>query len=447
VGSCVGSDKAERQYRGDTLTARPALLEVSMEPNRYRHYIGIDWATEAHRICLLDHNGQLCAKVSIPHSGAGWEQLLEWLASHGVEPACAAVAIETPRGALVETLVERHYAVFAINPKQLAHFRDRYTSAGAKDDDRDAWVGAAALRTDEAAFQRVAVDAPELIQLRELYRTADELREEVQRLTSRLREQLNRYYPQMLALYPSADQPVLWDLLELAPLPATAQQLTVPQVEAVLRGRRIRRFTAAQVWEQLRAKPLTVAEGAATAASQHALVLVAQLRVIYELRQQTLKRLARILKKMRETPGNSGAPSDAALIASLPGAGILTTAALLSESSRAVAERDAPALRAYAGVAPVTQQSGKTLKVSMRYACNNRLRNALYHFAMGSLRDPVARRHYDRPRAEGRTHARALRGVADRWITVLMAMLRSGTRYDAARRKAWQAADAAGAAA
>jgi len=45
-----------------------------MEPKRYRHYIGIDWATEAHRICLLDHNGQLCAKKSIPHSGAGLGQ-------------------------------------------------------------------------------------------------------------------------------------------------------------------------------------------------------------------------------------------------------------------------------------------------------------------------------------------------------------------------------------
>jgi transposase len=416
-----------------------------MEPNRFRHYIGIDWATEAHRICLLDHNGQLCAKVSIPHSGAGLGQLLEWLASHGVEPALAAVAIETPRGAVVETLVERHYAVFSINPKQLAHFRDRYTSAGAKDDDRDAWVGATALRTDEAAFQRVVVDPPEVIVLRELYRTADELREEVQRLTSRLREQLNRYYPQMLKLYSAADQPVQWDLLELAPSPPSAEQLTLAQVEAVLRKHRIRRFPAGQVLEQLRATPLTVAEGAATAASGHALILVAQLRVVYELRKKTLKRLGSIVAKLRQTPTGSDTPSDAAIIASLPGAGILTTAALLSESSRAVAQRDAPALRAYAGVAPVTHQSGKTLQVSMRYACNNRLRNALYHFAMGSLRDPVARRHYDRLRGEGHTHARALRGVADRWVTVLMAMLRSGTPYDATRRKAWQAADAAGA--
>lgn len=416
-----------------------------MEPNRFRHYIGIDWATEAHRICLLDHNGQLCAKVSIPHSGAGLGQLLEWLASHGVEPALAAVAIETPRGAVVETLVERHYTVFAINPKQLAHFRDRYTSAGAKDDDRDAWVAASALRTDEKAFQRVVVDTPEVILLRELERTADELREEVQRLTSRLGEQLNRYYPQMLALYPAPDQPVLWDLLELAPLPAAAHQLTVQQVEVVLRLRRIRRLTTDQILEQLCAKPLTVAEGAATAASGHALVLVAQLRVVYGLRKETLKRLADVLKKMRQTPTGSGAPSDAAIIASLPGAGILTTAALLSESSRSVVERDAPALRAYSGVAPVTHQSGKKLSVSMRYACNNRLRNALYHFAMGSLRDPLARRHYDWLREEGHTHARALRGVADRWVTVLMAMLKSGTLYDATRRKAWSAADAAGA--
>ena len=411
-----------------------------MEPNRFRHYIGIDWATEAHRICLLDHNGQLCAKISIPHSGEGLSQLLEWLSSHGVEPALAAVGIETPRGAVVETLVERHYAVFAINPKQLAHFRDRYTSAGAKDDDRDAWVLAATVRTDEGAFHRVAVDAADLIHLRELYRTTDELREEVQRLTSRLREQLNRYYPQMLALYSSPDQPVLWDLLELAPLPAAAHQLTIQQVEPVLRQRHIRRLTAGQVLAQFRATPLTLAEGAAAAASEHALLLVAQLRVVHQLRKVTLKHLASVLKKMRQTPTASGAPSDAAILASLPGAGILTTAALLSESSRGVAERDLPALRAYSGVAPVTHQSGKRCSVSMRYACNNRLRNALYHHAMGSLRDPIARRHYDRLRGEGHTHARALRGVADRWVTVLIAMLRSGTRYDATRRKAWHAA-------
>ena len=59
-----------------------------------------------------------------------------------------------PRGALVELLVERGFAVYAINPKQLDRFRDRFTPAGAKDDRRDALVIGDSLRTDPQAFRR-----------------------------------------------------------------------------------------------------------------------------------------------------------------------------------------------------------------------------------------------------------------------------------------------------
>lgn len=413
-----------------------------MEPNRFRHYIGIDWATEAHRICLTDHNGHLCAKTSIAHSGEGLTQLLEWLASHGVASAHAAVAIETPRGAVVETLNERGFAVFSINPKQVDRFRDRYTTAGAKDDDRDALVLASALRTDEAAFHRVATESPDLIHLRELYRTADELRGEMQRLTCRLAQQLNRYYPQLLALCPAANQPMLWDLLELAPLPADVDRLTPEQVTAVLKARQIRRFNAEQVLERLRVPALHLAAGAAAAASEHALLLVTQLRTIHQLRKLNLQRLDTVLRQLRAARKESATPTDAEIVASLPGAGVLTTAALLAESSQAIAERNLQALRAYAGVAPVTRQSGKRATVGMRYACNQRLRNALYHHALCSLsKDPIARRHYDRLRAQGHSHARALRGVADRWLAVLIAMLRTGTLYDPTQRKAWLNSD------
>ena len=168
--------------------------------------IGIDSATEAHRISLLDQDGRLCGKTSIPHSGAGLAQLQDWLTDHGVVSALAAVGIETPRGAVVETLVERGFAVFAINPKQLDRFRDRYTTGGAKDDDRDAWCIASALHTDRVAFRQVSVDLPEIIRLRELYRTHLELDVDTQRQASRLREQLRRYYPQMLALCPASGQ-------------------------------------------------------------------------------------------------------------------------------------------------------------------------------------------------------------------------------------------------
>jgi hypothetical protein len=44
-------------------------------------------------------------------------------------------------------LVERGFQVYAINPKQLDRFRDRYSMSGAKDDRRDAFVLADSLRT------------------------------------------------------------------------------------------------------------------------------------------------------------------------------------------------------------------------------------------------------------------------------------------------------------
>src|SRR5438034_8041099 len=122
--------------------------------------------------------------------------MADWLtALADGEPARIAVAIEVPRGPVVETLLERGFHVFAINPKQLDRFRDRHSPAGAKDDRRDGFVLADSLRTDRPAFRQVHVDDPLLIQLRELSRAEEELQTELRRLSNRLWEQLQRFYP------------------------------------------------------------------------------------------------------------------------------------------------------------------------------------------------------------------------------------------------------------
>jgi hypothetical protein len=70
----------------------------------------------------------------------------------------------------------------------------------------------------------------------------------------------------------------------------------------------------------------------------------------------------------------------------------------------------------------------------MRYACNPRLRYAFHHWARIAVQvDPRCRAHYDRLRQQGHGYARALRGVADRLLAVLVAMLKNGTLYDAER--------------
>lgn len=162
-----------------------------------------------------------------------------------------AVAIEVPRGAVVETLLERGAALYTLNPKQVDRFRDRFTVAGAKDDRRDALVLASALRTDVIAFRRVRIDDPLVIQPRELARADEDLAQEFNRLANRLREQLHRTVPEWLTLSPSATDAWFWELIERVPsfsLPAAACELKRGVVERVLRAPQIRRVARTRSW-------------------------------------------------------------------------------------------------------------------------------------------------------------------------------------------------------
>ena len=200
----------------------------------------------------------------------------------GSAPSRVAVAIEVPRGAIVETLLEQGFEVFAINPKQLDRFRDRHTVAGAKDDRRDALVLADALRTDPQSFRAVRLGAPDLLVLRELSRAEAGLLQEFRRIANRLRDQLHRFYPQMLQLCSAADEPWLWDLLELAPTPRHASLLSADHVRRILKTHRLRRFTAQDVLACLQVPALHVAPGAAEAAQAHCGFLLPCLRVLAE---------------------------------------------------------------------------------------------------------------------------------------------------------------------
>jgi transposase len=402
-----------------------------MMPEPYCWFVGIDWATESHEVCVLDRERSIVDRKTIEHSGKGIAQLVEILLKLcGSEPGKIAVAIEMPRGAIVETLVERQFAVYSLNPKQMDRFRDRHTVAGAKDDSRDAYVMADALRTDLHLFHRVQLDDQLVIRLRELSRTEEDIEQAMVRAGHQLRELLIRYYPQMLKLCPGVDEPWFWDLIELAPLPAKAAKLTRSKVEGLLRSHRIRRITAEQIVAGLGVPALQLAPGAAEAASEHVLLALPLLRLLRKQRQDLAGRIQGVIEEMGPE-GEAGEHRDVTIILSLPGVGRSVTATMLAEASQALAERDYHALRSYAGAAPITRQSGKRRIVSMRRSCNPRLRNALYHWArVSTQRDERSKKHYAELRAKGHSHGRALRGVADRLVAVLISMLKSKTLYD-----------------
>lgn len=405
----------------------------------FMFYIGIDWATQSHRVCVMNADGTVLREESVEHSGEGINGFLQSLeALTAKEPQRIAVAIEVPRGSVVEAFLERNHNVFAINPKQLDRFRDRYSVAGAKDDRRDAFVLADSLRTDQHCFRCVGLDSPDVVHIRELSRTEENLAGDLRRAANQLYQLLLRYYPQILALSNSPDEPWLWALLELAPTPQRGAKMTSTRLKSLLAKHRIRRWTAEEVRKILTQPPLPVAPGVEEAVSEHVLLLLPQLQLFHQQRKLLTDRIAALLNRMSASESQalpSHLHSDAALLLSIPGVGRQISATLLAEGSDPLAQRDYHALRAHAGIAPVTRQSGKSRQVIMRYGCNQRLRNAFYHWALTSLQnDDRSKEHYAQLRHAGHGHARALRGVADRLLAMLIAMLKTGQPYNTARR-------------
>jgi transposase len=228
----------------------------------------------------------------------------------------------------------------------------------------------------------------------------------------------------------------MWDLLEAAPTPAKGVKISSLRVQRILKANRIRKVSVDEVHTALRTAPLSLAPGAAEAACEHVQLLLPQVKLLEQQLREVGNRIKRPLDAMiDQNAGTDQPPCDADLVLSIPGIGPAVAAALLTEASRPIRERDYAALRYYAGTAPVTRQSGKRKTVGMRQACSPRLRNAVYYWATSSLCcDSRSRKQYDALRAAGHQHPRALRGLADRLLGVLIALLKTQKTFDRARR-------------
>jgi transposase len=404
-----------------------------------QYYAGVDWSSETHHVFLTDDNGKKRGERIFPHGGEGLAAMAAWLLEKsGAGEACQIrVAIEVPHGPVVETLIERGFAVHSINPKQMDRFRDRFTLAGAKDDSRDAEVMASSLRTDPQCYRLLADTDPTIIELRECSRMTDDLTAERNRLTSRMREQLWRYFPAMLKLEADLDAEWLLELWEAMPTPDKAMRVREKTVAAILKRNRIRRLDAAGVLAILREAPVQVAKGTTQAASDHIEVLVERIRLINRQLEKAHRKTDMLINRL--TPEGEPEPGqkvqyDADILASLPGIGRIILAILLAEAFDALQRRDYAALRSLTGIAPVTKRSGKSCFVIRRKACHKRLANAMYHWARVAIQhDPTSRAKYTALRSRGHSHGRALRSVADRLLNVACAMLKSGTTFSPAK--------------
>lgn len=388
-------------------------------------FVGIDWAQQFHDVALVDDAGTLLDQWRSNHDAAGVTTLLERLDRAGGPPAVL-VALESGAPLLLDQLLDRGYTVYLFNPKQADRYRDRHTAAGAKDDRRDAFVLADAIRTDRARMQPIQRDSElaEEIRLRDRARTRK--LDARTRFCNQLRQVLGRYFPAILGLDREMHDGFFLELLEAYPDPRTAAAGRMPRLERILREHRIRAVTAEDLAVRLRAPALKAPNYVLDACRDEALDLVAQIKLLNAQLATADEQLDELLERH----------PDRELLQSLPGIAERLSVRVVAEAGdRRDRFEDRSSFQSIAGTAPVTRRSGKrgVMSITMRKGCNRVLQAAMFNMARCSLpASGWARAFYDHARAHGMRHAAAVRALSNKWAKILWAILRDRKPYDEA---------------
>ena len=178
---------------------------------------GIDWSERHHDVAIVDADALVVARARISNDAAGFGQLIQLLAAHASEPTAIEIAIETDKGLLIAALRAAGFAVFAINPRAVARYRERYGQAGGKSDPGDAVVLANILRTDRHAHRRLPADTELARTIKVAARQHQEAIWARQQAMGRLRSLLQEFYPQALATFPNLTHRAAAVILRAAP--------------------------------------------------------------------------------------------------------------------------------------------------------------------------------------------------------------------------------------
>ncbi len=233
------------------------------------------------------------------------------------------------------------------------------------------------------------------------------------RQSNRLRACLKLYFPQMVAWFPDVQTPLVCALLKRWP--------SLHELRRAHPGT-LRRFFHEQNCrsETLIQQRIDAVYAAMPATEDSAVVQAGVLQA-----QQLVRLLEVLAQNIAETDvqiaEQYGAHEDAFIYASLPGAGKALEPRLLVAMGTDRTRYDSAAeLACHSGIAPTTSKSGRSCRVSFRYACPKFLRQTFQEFASHSVGScDWARAFYLKQRRHNCSHQAAVRSLAYKWIRII----------------------------
>ena len=351
-------------------------------------YIGIDWADTKHDACLQAAGSEQREFTSFSHQV---DRIEAWAHSmHQRFGGPIAVVLELSKGPIVYALQKYEFFVlFPVNPSTLAKYREALTPSRAKDDPTDAELALDLLMRHPERFKALK---PQSVEMRTLVSLVEQRRYLVNdriRITNRLRSALKQYYPQTLEWFDRIDTLIFCDFISRWP--------------TLLQVKRARRSTLERFFHVHNMR--------------FAHVLEARLKSIKAATALTLDEAV-------VTPHR---------LQALPGAGPQLAPRLLAAfGEQRERFKNAAELQQYAGIAPVTERSGKKHWVHWRWQCPT-LRQTFVEWAAQTINKSFwAGAFYSQQRTKGCSHQAAVRALAFKWIRILYRCWATRTTYNEA---------------
>jgi transposase len=400
------------------------MKHVSQED--FAAFVGLDWADAKHDICIQATGSEKREFLVLEHSPEAIDTWVRTLRTRfNGQPV--AVCLELNKGPIVAALCKYDFLVlFPVNPFTLAKYRETFTPSRAKDDPTDAALQVELLLKHRDKLTPLTPQSPTMRALAQLVEHRRRLVGDKVRLTNRLTSALKNYFPQVLQWFEEKDTAIFCDFLSRWPTLKAAQLARRSTLEGFFHEHHVRSadVIATRIQAIKSAVALTTDEGIITPTTLMVQALVAQLRV-------TLGAIADFDKAIAQ---RAQCHPDFPLFNTLPGAGaVFAPRLLVAFGEQRARYPSAEELQKYAGIAPVTERSGKQSWVHWRYQCPKFLRQTFVEWAAESIRHSFwARVYYQQQRDKGKAHQAAVRALAFKWIRILYRCWQERTPYDEA---------------
>ena len=387
-------------------------------------YAGIDIAKNEHVIGAVDERGKDAAKpMQFANSTAGFDRCAAYLDGLAESKSDLLVGMEATGHywlPLFCRLQAEGYAVVVINPIRTDAMRRFKGSSRVKTDMIDCVLVAETLRCGDFEPSRLGDEA--MIELRQLTRLHQELKESVADLKRQVIVALDQVFPEYDSIFSNTFGESSKAFLRRCPTPEECLAVRADSLAKTLERASHGKLGREKADEIKGIARNSCGVDVATSAFSF------QIKLLIEQIDFIEGQVSEVEARIRE-----GVEAVEPLVLTIPGIGHTLGAQIVSEIGDVRRFRNASAIVKYAGINPSISQSGKFTSEENHITKQGSpyLRRALYLAAMSQLqlKTPFYD-YYAKKRADGKSHREALIAVARKLVHVIYAVLSKQEPYD-----------------